>query len=139
MCYVYANIACDVLSRNNVQGYVDIAACRFRVRADGIGDVCQFGRDIVCQPRYAQGQSGLKEVGRTSLAQVHFDVDGQVCGQCDVALGGNQANRCGVAGRPCAGEQLLGFRVRLGSGEYMGRLGGTGGRQLDVEGAVVTA
>ncbi|MNQ39386.1 hypothetical protein D3C85_529960 [compost metagenome] len=91
------------------------------------------------QPRHAQRQSSLEEVSRAGLAQIDFNVDGRVGRQCHLHLLGSQPHRCDVAGRPRAGEQLLGFRVRLDGGQHVCRCVVAGGRQHDVEVAVMTA
>ena len=71
----------------------------------------------------ADVETGPQEEGAVRIVQVDRGVDRRLARQLDLALGGGEAQRAEVAGRPGGGEQVFGGRVRLG--------------QLDIERAVV--
>jgi hypothetical protein len=70
----------------------------------------------------ADVETGAQEEGAVCVVQIDRGIDRRLARQLDLALGGGEAERAEVAGRPGSSEQVFGGRVRLG--------------QLDVEEAV---
>jgi len=125
--------------REDVQAHVDVAARGLGVRADLVGGVRQPLCDVLRHARQADVEPGLQEIGVAGHAQVDFDVDCQVGRKLHLPLLGHELERGEVAGRPCAGEQLLGGRVRLDGFELVHQLPVVGRRELDVEGGLAAA
>jgi hypothetical protein len=88
--------------------------------------MCDGASHLMRQAWQAHIETRLKEVTGPGLAQIDLDLDANIGWDSHLQVFGRKAKGCDVASGPRPGKQLLGGRVRLGIGEYMGRLGAAG-------------
>ena len=92
---------------------LDVAVDRLGVRADPMRRLGQLLGDRAVHARQADVQARPQEERVAVAVQIDLGVDRRMLGQLDLALGGGELDRAEIAGRPGAGEQVLGGRVRL--------------------------
>jgi len=104
---------------------VDVAACRFGVRADAVRRIDQLSREVAVDARHADVEARSQEEGIIGRDQVDLGIDRRMGRQRYFLPGGGKLDCADKAGRPSGGEKLFRGWVRIG--------------QLDVETAVGAA
>ena len=91
-------------------GNFDVAVDRLGVRADAVRRLGQLLRDLAVDARHTDGEARPQEEGIARAVQVDLGVDRRRSRQLDLPLAGSQLDRAEIAGRPGAGEEVLGRR-----------------------------
>ena len=102
---------------------VDIAACRFGIRACLMCGIHEGLSYVSRDAWYSDIETSLEEISSVGQTEIDFRVDGRVGRERHLHLSRGQPHRSLKACRPTAGEQL--FRIRAVGGA-------PGRRKLDI-------